>query len=458
MRGNSRTWIAAATAVVALTAALTAPTPAAAGGPNDVGAASGLPPLPEQQRYRAELGLPSDAVTVTSLNARWAAGEVPDATVEGAVFTSAEEAELDARESAAAEIAQAARAYFVGPEESAFGGVHISHATGQTVVSVTRDPDHYLGVLRALVGTDARLVVERVRFALADLERIAATVGEAAADLAAEGVEIVGVTVDEVANVVEVGLVENSTVARSAVIEQLDVPGDAELVTFGASVPDQELGAPGLDAPPVKGGQQLLTYDTEGSFYTCTSGFVAYQRTRTDIGVYVTDYHLVTAGHCQKAHDAYFLQTELYVVGRTDRTAYFDGSDSLRIPLVRQQDHSNRVLIAPGHDRLIYARQAVSADVVGERVCMSGVTTGGELCGTLLTRGYLSRTRGNSFPSQRLTSFPAVGGDSGGSVLLNSQAKGIVRCRAFYKNRWRMCYGHIDTALAKLGLTDVNGV
>jgi hypothetical protein len=58
----------------------------------------------------------------------------------------------------------------------------------------------------------------------------------------------------------------------------------------------------------------------------------------------------------------------------------------------------------------------------------------------------------------RYASFDAKPGDSGGSVLNNSEAKGIVSCRVVYNGASRLCYTHIQYNVSGLGITDVYGV
>jgi hypothetical protein len=133
------------------------------------------------------------------------------------------------------------------------------------------------------------------------------------------------------------------------------------------------------------------------------------------------------------------------------------GIDAMRVPLTKPSDRSALVAITASIDRNIVARQAQSTDVIGERVCMSGATTGGEVCGTLMSRSFTATIEGYPLRYLRIASFPARGGDSGGSVLLDITAKGIVSCNTYYNNATRMCYQHVHTALDYLGLTNVEG-
>jgi hypothetical protein len=443
--------LVATTAVVAAAVIADAATFSATAGTTTAEAA-GLPPLADQMRFRAELGVPASAEVVADLNERWEQGALPGATAEGAVFTADETAELDAREDAGQEIAFAARRYFSGARASAFGGVYIDHDTGRTVVLVTRDAAAHESALRARVSEPDRLTVRAADHALADLERVADAVGTAGGD-------VLGAAVDERANEVDVNVARDTPAVRAAVA-RLVRPGELPALRFHETPAPTFTGVEGLNAPPVKGGQRIITFRPDGYKIGCTSAFAAYAITRTDAGIFTTERYLLTAGHCdlERQAAAGWFQTEWYYIGLTDVNSIASGIDAMRIRLSRPLDRSQLVAITPTNDRYIYYRQSNTADVVGERTCMSGATTGGEKCGTLLVRSSSGTMDGIPLRGLRIASFDAKEGDSGGSVLFNSEAKGVVSCRTNYNGAWRMCYQHVHTALQYTGLTDVEGV
>jgi hypothetical protein len=421
----------------------------------DKAADAGLPSVTDQMQYRAELGLPASNEIVTDLNARWAAGDLPDAHVEGSVFTAAEQSELDAREAAAHDIAKAARTYFTGSLAGVLGGIYIDHATGKTVVWLTGNTAANLAALRSRVANPDRLVGKSARFSLADLERVGDTVMSKGSAF-----KVTGTSVDERANLLDVSLDKNTAAARAGVLGLLR-PSEAAMVRFSEAHASERVGVLGKNAPPVKGGQGINIYGTNGTAASCTSAFVGYLRTRTDIGIYTNTYYALSAGHCDLTTNASYTQADLYVYGQSDRRAYTSGgsADGVRIPLQIQTDASQYVAITATNDRLIYDRQAAAADVVGERTCMSGARTGGEKCGTIMTRTFQGAdASGFVLKNMRIATFDAIPGDSGGSVLNNSQAKGIVSCRVPYSGASRMCYTHIQYNLSGLGITDVYGV
>lgn len=444
----------AALSVVVATVAVGGPASASHDKTNDPSKA-GLPSVAAQMSYRAELGLPASEAVVTDLNARWAAGNLPDATAEGSVFTAQEQAELDAQETAAHDIAKVARSYFTGSLADAFGGVYIDHTTGKTVVLLTGDANASLAALRARVAHPERLTAVNARFALADLERVGDTIMSNGSAF-----KVTSTSVDERANLLDVGLDKNTAAARAGVLDLIR-PNEAAMVRFSEAPVAQTLGVDALNAPPVKGGQRVYMYGTNGTSGGCTSAFVAYTRTRTDIGIYINTYYALSAGHCDLTTNTTYTQSDLYVYGQSDRRAYSSGgsADGVRIPLANQNDYSQLVAITATNDRYIYYRQAASADVVGERTCMSGATTGGERCGTIMTRTVTATNdQGITLHNIRIATFDAIPGDSGGSVLDGSTAKGIVSCRVTYSGASRMCYTHIQYDLQGLGVTDVYGV
>ncbi|HEV2891611.1 MAG TPA: hypothetical protein VGX28_14655 [Frankiaceae bacterium] len=452
-----RTTLALALAVGAVAAA-TAPATARADKASDARERVGLPSISEQQRYRDELGLPSSAATVRDLNERWAQGNVPGATTEGAVLTPDEERELDTREGAGHEIATAARALFADDPAGTFAGVYIDNANGKTVVLVTRDADAVAAKIRARVTNGSRLAMRTVTFPMARLSSIADTVAGTSDALRDRGANVTATDVDEVANRTAIGLSPDTATARAVVASAL-APGDVAAVRFYDSGPATFAGVQTLNAPPVKGGQVILSARPDGFYNQCTSAFDAYRQTRTDAGIWVYDRYMITAAHCKlgTTAGAGWFQTELYFIGVADQDTLASQIDSMRVPLSKPVDRSNLVAITSTTDRYIYYRQSQSADVLGERVCMSGARTGGEVCGTLLSRSHAETIEGIPLRYLRIASFNAREGDSGGSVLQDSTAKGIVSCSTYYNSAWRMCYQHVHTALGYLGLTNVEG-
>lgn len=97
---------------------------------------------------------------------------------------------------------------------------------------------------------------------------------------------------------------------------------------------------------------------------------------------------------------------------------------------------------------------------MSSRLLLTLVAVSGVL-GTLLARTVTTNQSGRTFTNIRVTSFDAQGGDSGGAVLYNSEARGVVQARGPYPNSTspsRMFYGHVQTALSRLALDNVVGV
>lgn len=288
MGGRGLTTLAA---VAIVTSSVAFAAPANAERNDDKAARAGLPTIADQMTYRAELGLPSSREVVTDLNAKWASGSMPDATVEGSVFTPSEEAELDAREDAAHEIATVARSSSFA---DVLGGIYIDPASGKTVVLLTGDMNATLSALRDRVAHPDRLVGKPARFSLADLTRAGDTV---MAKHARYGVT--GTSVDERNNTLDVLLAADTAEARAGVVSLLR-PTQAQMVRFQQSAGPETLGVGGSNSPPVKGGQGVNVYRTNGTAGGCTSAFVGYTPTRTDIGISVNTYYALSAGHCDK--------------------------------------------------------------------------------------------------------------------------------------------------------------
>jgi hypothetical protein len=460
MRGNkqARALIAASLALVAITAASGPAHGSARGAPAD-GAAEGLPPVADQARYRADLGLPATEQVVTDLNAQWQAGALPGATTEGAVLTPSEEAELDMRDAAADEIAPLARNYFTGSLTSAFGGVFIDNAAGKVAVLVTRDVAGFERELRARIADPShadRLVVRKVAFALADLNRVVALLDDRSAALRAAGTVMHDWGVFEDQNAVVVHVPHDTADVRSVVLAALPQPY-RPMVRFGQSSGVQLTGVSGVNSPPLKGGQEINRITTDGNLVQCTSAFVTYYNRRTDAGIYIKDYYLVSAGHCSDSSTNYFTQGLGYAIGYPDRNLYANnGTDGLRIA-IRIADKSQLVAITASNDRYIYGQQATIQDRVGDRTCVSGSRTGGERCGTLQSTNVTISPAPDFFTlkNMRQATYFTQPGDSGGSVLADSTALGVTSAT---DGGGHSFYTHIGYVIPRLGLTAVEGV
>lgn len=419
---------------------------------------TGLPAFGEQQRYRAELGLPATDQVVKDLNLRWQSGDLPGGRAEGAVFTAQERADLEQRERAGREISVAARKYFSGKLAAVFGGVYIDHGSGKTVVLVTQDVDRHFAALREKLANGERLKILVTRFALVDLERVAAELTAKLPAIADMGVQVTSLGANEKDNMVDVSLARSTPETR-AVVSQTVQPTDRSMLRFWEAPGITLTGVDALNAPPLKGGQRISQLaDTPGYINICTSGFISYERVRTDALIYVTDYFMVTAGHCARNSNPWS-QYSAYPIGTPDRSAYVSGGvDAMRIP-INATDMSQRVAITAAEDRLIYYRQNSTADVLNESVCMSGATTGDVVCGVLLSRGITVNSEGRILTDVRVASYsPNQGGDSGGSVLFGSEARGLNSGIVMFNGATRSVFAHISIAISQLGLTNVVGV
>jgi hypothetical protein len=126
-------------------------------------------------------------------------------------------------EDTAATVIERARGYFE-TRPGVYGGGYLDREARRAVVLVTRDRARHEEALRELAGDDAGLLAVRtVAYALADLERVAAVVGDRT------GVSFV--SVDERENRVVVALPEDTAARRRPVLRGLP-ERDAAMLRF----------------------------------------------------------------------------------------------------------------------------------------------------------------------------------------------------------------------------------
>lgn len=210
-------------------------------------------------------------------------------------------------------------------------------------------------------------------------------------------------------------------------IEVCDEP-DARVVVDEMPHPDLN-GVDYTEAPPVRGGQRIEYVEARtATVFQCTSGFVGYTVTRTDLGIFDYAYFLLTAGHCESVDNLHALYGSAlwkqvdYPVGFSDANTFGQGSDAdaMRIP-IKATDRSNEVSIAYQLRNLVRCEEAFNDAAIGEHVAFSSATTGGSVGGVLKIKPEIVRINDGHggvvrLVDQREADFRSRPGDSGGSV------------------------------------------
>lgn len=161
-----------------------------------------------------------------------------------------------------------------------------------------------------------------------------------------------------------------------------------------------------------------------------------------------TKYRL-TAGHCFTGADArdewFHGEAASRLIGPFGAEVYKDNStfDGGYIKVLDKGDSNNLLYLQPLKNRYMVYVQKRGADAVGNRVCLSGVTTDG-ICGFITDRNYTANVHQDgvitTLLNQRKADFVAKPGDSGGPVYTGFTMKGVLSAGT---NTFST-YSHID--------------
>ena len=379
-------------------------------------------------------------------------------------MTEEERSNVNELDEAAQSLALQVRSAF--ENSSQFGGMFIDRDAHRVVFLAVGEA---VVMRRAVTAADKSglAVVRSAKFSYTQLQQVGLELATARAGvLASQGVTVLATDVNERENVVEVSLREESERARGIVSSELP----EGIVRFIGPVSMQSTGVNRLDAPPLAGGQRITRPAQQVGYITaCTSAFAGYNSRQVATQT-VREYFLITAGHCGGDATRPCSQSGdnpaqgAYPIGASDRNTYegTTAADSQRIP-IRAVDAAFVIRISSIRSNVVSTQQAASADVIGERVCMSGATSSEmERCGTLQSRNFTGGAGdGRTIVRQRTASWVALQGDSGGSVYNISQAKGVVFGNAVYgagtpSEVVRGVYSHIGEVLTALGVVRVS--
>lgn len=396
-------------------------------------------------QYRSELHLKAEPAYVRSLYGRGDATRLLAANgALGALFTHAEATELKARDRAVID-GQEALDGLALPDD-VFAGQYLDHRSGSYVVLVTRDAAQTERRLDLAVPHAARLAVLPAAVSYAALLAATETLALAGPDLEARGVPLVTLGPDTVRNRLQIGTTGDVNAARDAVRELVDVPFTVVAAPENTRRNNEKVNV--TFAPPIRGGIDFRRI--AGSFvFRCSTGFVGYSPSGGTFLSNVTEYYMVSAGHCGPT-TAQFTQAA-YPMGSTKASSFSATSttaDALAVNIAIS-DRSNQMVLqynpSTGATTIGTVVSVVSkntgVDVVGGRVCHDGTTTTTATvvrCGAITaveqTVTY-SADPDSGFPRQtisrlRFANLHSDGGDSGASIFgvpgVGYQAEGIL--------------------------------
>lgn len=194
----------------------------------------------------------------------------------------------------------------------------------------------------------------------------------------------------------------------------------------------------------------LVIDDIAGGSGACSIGFSAIDTSSNP--------YIVTAEHCwPKAPGTGVFQGNNYIGYTSSKVNYGNEADAAAVRLDSSNSLSSKVY---GESVKFSSVQVAGNDVLGERVCKSGMS--GNSCGTLLSKNnsqyWTNPVYGTVwFNSMRIANYISSGGDSGGSIWNNNngELKGVHRGVYTENGTTYRVYSHVTHVQSRLGITPV---
>jgi len=343
------------------------------------------------------------------------------------LLTPAENAAL-AVQDALAERARAAAAQHFLDYPDGGAGHFFDRARGLFQVFVTGDAAGTVDALTPVTGRE-KLEVLLVENSEADLEAAREKIFALRDELGSQGTVYRSSQYDVRENCIVV-TVTGDRLAADALLAQAVEP---RLYAVVEGSGPQPLGARGTTAPPLRGGAELVGYDS-----VCSNGFIAYRDTspRTFFSIF--------AAHCTYVGDYIYnpgydanrdgLRSTADALGRVDKREWRVGqtvnADAARFPIYVGLA-TNDIITNPGYYRDITSVEGRAGDARGNLACQAGIMTGFD-CGTIVdtsvdycmdddVSGYVCFDTG-----RKAEGLVGREGDSGGPVFYFNKAMGIV--------------------------------
>jgi hypothetical protein len=383
----------------------------------------GLPTVSPQQmradmQFRASLGFPASAEYVAQLDASPAAATSRAAY--GAVFTAAEQRELDVRNALVAAAPDVDE--LLSTKYRDFAGIYLDPLDGTLHVGTLDGRDDVRAAVLAAVPDASRVVFFVASRAWSTLTALARRVTDDGTALAHAGVEVVSVTADPKQNRVSVGVDVSGASLADQATELVDLYGDG-VVAEAAERPWSVscLGCD-TDSTPFKAGQDIYSGGSH-----CTAGF----------GVHTGDvisgktWYQLTAGHC--GGNGVTWDHYIYTLGTSAGHNVGGNNDSERLKLSSQSQHSYNMFVNGSY---VPVSGYTTSFTNGQTVCTFGEATGFEQCGNIVSASttvtYTLPGGGTATITDAVKmSYTYTGGDSGGPNFSQSSpatAMGLNTC------------------------------
>ena len=366
-------------------------------------------------RFREDTGLDPEVSTVVRLST----DETADRSSYGYPLTEDEVAYLDRREAAVREM-DGVRDY-LSQFSDTFAGMYLDNRSAREadlalklIVLATSPGAIEQSRLAELLPLDSGFEVRAATHTYGELSDVVTSIEKDRAWHRTLGIDVYLAGVDEVRNMVLVGISKHDVAAANALADRY---GRDRTYIYVSAPPSLDACTRTACPPPWRSGINI----DSGTFH-CTLGFSV----RSSTG----NWYMLTAGHCPGDH--WYHNGTFMGATPSGKDLFYDGSTSdVQAFDVANGNQSNVLLTGtktcnPCSFRTMTGRQSYSADGVGETICISGAYGSTSNCGVLKVRAvsFLYADYGVTLSLQRVASYTRASGDSGGPIFSSTLAKG----------------------------------
>jgi hypothetical protein len=370
--------------------------------------------LADDQRFRRDVGLPSSTSAIKEIyerdlidrkaSQRWGAPVTRDEALR-----LNEWAELS-------NYVYLVKQYAAERAPNSFGGVYIDEQAsgGMMNVSFTSEAAAHLQRLKNRFPYPDKLRLFSVSYPEAEMRQLQDDVSAAKPDLESRGIVVLELVSETDDNLLAIG-VEN---ADSETVDYLNGRFGADRILVYETEAAQSTSRINSSAP-LKAGVEVRNTPYPESYSSCTAGFGANRVEAAEGGLTYTNFYQLTAGHCTKAFQYWHHYTR-YIGSRHNAGSYYHGTKFdgglIDIPA---GENSARIYATYNSTHGVNSVESNTNDSQGQAICLSAVVANNE-CGTVQsTRAEATVTEnGTSLTliNQRVASFSAAPGDSGGPI------------------------------------------
>jgi len=396
----------------------------------------------EGVRFRSEMGFVTDLDFINAVSR-----DIRSSWDYGVALTPTEKAEIDRRLEIGAQSGPLSRHLRSVPT---YAGGYTDQAGGHVfVIGFTDDPARHEAAIQDLLPAGATYRVRRVPHTLAELMDLQERITVERNFLAAQGISVTAIIVDEIHNQVEVGVADLDDDDVSTLEGRY---GDGILSVFksGGGILTACNSRYDCYGPPLRAG---INVDQTG----CSLGFVVNQS-----GVR----RILTAGHVPCGSTAGTLHHAGSAIGSVRTRSWFAGdtwetADAAAIGNLTATQDDNLVYRTSTTTNAVGVAQSFDSETYSNFVCLSGRYKEAVRCGTRVTTNATICFAEGCLREQREATFEIYIGDSGGAVYDGGSVAIGIQSSCIDRTGNGACeqgntldnalYGHIRNVFTELG-------